>query len=1247
MMLLSSATVDTLAYRTNPQTKTDEPEFTAAAFQLTENDFESTNGFSSTEPAHNSGEARAAQNTFTKKQASPHVFTMNNNHSFHDPSEPAAPMFVRALYDYNADDRTSLSFRQGDVIQVLNQLESGWWDGVMNDVRGWFPSNYCAMISGPDDMGGGSLAHEADDMSAGSGTEDEYDDEHDEDGISDSETSMLPIEGANNDQEEAAFWIPQATPDGRLFYFNTLTGVSTMELPLENPTSANETGPRDRTNINVPDQTRPPPEMMARGYERDEDEYDESASELEGESILANSRGSLPRKRRSFLSEGVSPASSMDSMNASPVLRSRKDGTEYYNPNLTMSAVQQAGDVMPVIGTTATSFSNNPIGQSHGHHIPQSFADDGASNQVTWSLLVERMRRSVEMYKDAINNSQRSDFVRRAEDISDHLRMLLAAASGTTDNHSGNPSIISTNKALYPHFRDMMSRFSKLVLSSHIAAADWPGPDSYPKCLYEAEGVMHAVYGYVEVAKHQQGSEIPRLTPGFLNGIMVGGSWQDNNLQKSRDPLTSSSLFESDDLDAGNEPTTELDSKLLERMDELKRLIVSSIRRLDEHLVLTDKVITHHRHRIIGNAVCGAGGRVIEQVRPWISTLESINLAPVGNSFENPQLSDFSIQKQKLYDLISDLLINCQAVAGPLGDEWAQLRGESLGDRLNNVKATSLQFETCISQLGFSLQLLLESMPKEKPASMSQNRNTENGEFFRQMRLREDSLGLSRPTLGDIGHSQSYTTGDAPPKYSGKPSKVDRFFGAVPQSLLNVPAEREETAWYLALDHESEVSYDTKVDPPQLRSGTLTGLVEQLTRHDRLDPNFNSTFLLTYRSFTSATELFEMIVKRFNTQPPNGLQQGDYKNWEEKKLKPIRIRVVNILKSWFDNYWMEGNDDASMKLLRRVYAFAKDSVATTKTPGSKPLITVVEQRLKGLDTGAKKMVLTLNTTTPTPIMPKNMKKLKFLDIDATEFARQLTIIESRLYNKIKPTECLNKTWSRKVNPEEGDLAPNVKSLILHSNQLTNWVTEMILTQSDVKKRVVVIKHFVTVADKCRTLNNFSTVTSIISALDSAPIHRLSRTWQQVNARTMSVFTQLKNLMATNKNFREYREQLHLANPPCIPFFGMSSPPTARWPGIVCLLTTVGVYLTDLTFIEDGIPSVIRKTNLINFNKRAKTAEVIRDIQQYQNKPYPLQPVTELQDYILSNMQAAGDVHEMYDRSLAVEPREREDEKIAR
>ena len=88
-------------------------------------------------------------------------------------------------------------------------------------------------------------------------------------------------------------------------------------------------------------------------------------------------------------------------------------------------------------------------------------------------------------------------------------------------------------------------------------------------------------------------------------------------------------------------------------------------------------------------------------------------------------------------------------------------------------------------------------------------------------------------------------------------------------------------------------------------------------------------------------------------------------------------------------------------------------------------------------------------------------------------------------------------------------------------------------------------------------------------------------------------------------------------------------------------------MTDLTFIEDGIPSIVKTTELINFTKRLKTADVIRDIQQYQNVPYSLNPVPDLQEWILDNMKHASDVHEMYNKSLAIEPRENGEEKIAR
>ncbi|KAI8634655.1 ras GEF [Xylariaceae sp. FL1651] len=1153
-------------------------------------------------------------------------------------ASPPGTLYVRALYDYEADDRTSLSFHEGDVIQVITQLESGWWDGVINGVRGWFPSNYCQIITNPEDQ--------PDVVSEGEGERgsDELDDngvpyvvEPEEENLSDPDDyNLLPLAGPRAGRKSGAdFWIPQATSDGRLFYYNTMTGESSMELPLESPTSLNESGPRDRMHVHIPEKTRPPPEMMARGLTQDEDEDSEaaSASELDGESLMLSSISSLPsRQRRAFGGDGVgiSPSPSMDSINgASPGTRSRTDTGLTNNTIPTSAGLGPA----PMLGS-ATSFTGAGFTLPQAATIPRSFFDDGSAQPLTWNLLVANMKKAIDRYRDAIRNGNRSEYVSRAEDISDHLRLLLAAGSGTTDNHSGQPSIISTNKALYPHFRDMMSKFSKLVISSHIAAADWPNAESVQKCMQEAEGVLLGVYSFVEVARQQRGEEIPRLFPGFVIGSTTGGSWQ-NNALGPRDPIKANFL---DDDEGTLEPTALLDGKLLERLDEYKRLLVSSIRELDKNLYITDKNVTPYRHELVGNNVCLAGGKVLEMFKPWIALIESIDLSPLENNFQTPQLADFSINKQSLYDNISDLLLGCQAIAGPLGDEWAEVRGESLENRLEYVRQCARTLETNSSHVGFSLQLLSDQVQ----ISLQQHQSTRVREDFPRDPLRrnesmpyngtaharsESRNLLARPTMLA---SQSFTEGEttAPSNNfrKGDLSKVRKILGddPTPQGAIQ---QVEETPPYLRLDLEHDLSWDLKTSPPSVKGGSLLALVEQLTRHDKLDSNFNNTFLLTYRSFTTARELFELLVKRFNIQPPEGLHSSEADTWRDRKQKPIRFRVVNILKSWFDNFWMEEPNEESKQIIRDVYAFARDTVKSTETPGSAPLMAVLDQRLSGKEIPTKRMIQTFANNIPQPIMPKNMKKLKFLDIDVTEFARQLTIIESKLYARIKPTECLNKTWQKKVSDGEPEPAPNVKALILHSNQMTNWVAEMILAQMDVKKRVVVIKHFVSVADKCRGLNNFSTLTSIISALGTAPIARLKRTWDQVPARTQTVLESMRRLMASTKNFGEYRESLHAANPPCIPFFG--------------------VYLTDLTFIEDGIPSIIKKTNMINFAKRAKTAEVIRDIQQYQNAPYSLTPVPELQDYILSNMTAAGDVHEMYDKSLVVEPREREDEKIVR
>ena len=73
----------------------------------------------------------------------------------------------------------------------------------------------------------------------------------------------------------------------------------------------------------------------------------------------------------------------------------------------------------------------------------------------------------------------------------------------------------------------------------------------------------------------------------------------------------------------------------------------------------------------------------------------------------------------------------------------------------------------------------------------------------------------------------------------------------------------------------------------------------------------------------------------------------------------------------------------------------------------------------------------------------------------------------------------------------------------------------------------------------------------------------------------------------------------------------------------------------MTFIDDGNPDILN--NKLNFIKRRKLAMLIRDIQTYQQTPYELQDVQELQD-MFTNVKTETSDDELYNTSLQYEPR---------
>lgn len=85
---------------------------------------------------------------------------------------------------------------------------------------------------------------------------------------------------------------------------------------------------------------------------------------------------------------------------------------------------------------------------------------------------------------------------------------------------------------------------------------------------------------------------------------------------------------------------------------------------------------------------------------------------------------------------------------------------------------------------------------------------------------------------------------------------------------------------------------------------------------------------------------------------------------------------------------------------------------------------------------------------------------------------------------------------------------------------------------------------------------------------------------------------------------------------------------------------LGVYQTDLTFIEDGNPSKFA-SGLINFKKCRLTAAVITELQQYQQKPYNLTQVQPVFEFLEESQKEAAkfDEKKLYELSLESEPRQ--------
>ncbi|XP_053181096.1 ras-specific guanine nucleotide-releasing factor 2 isoform X3 [Scomber japonicus] len=237
----------------------------------------------------------------------------------------------------------------------------------------------------------------------------------------------------------------------------------------------------------------------------------------------------------------------------------------------------------------------------------------------------------------------------------------------------------------------------------------------------------------------------------------------------------------------------------------------------------------------------------------------------------------------------------------------------------------------------------------------------------------------------------------------------------------------------------------------------------------------------------------------------------------------------------------------------------------------------------------------------------------FESLSAMELAEQITLLDHIVFRSIPYEEFLGQGW---MKVDKTERTPYIMKTSQHFNDMSNLVASQIMTHTDVGSRANSIEKWVAVADICRCLNNYNGVLEITSALNRSAIYRLKKTWAKISKQSKALMDKLQKTVSSEGRFKNLRETLKNCNPPCVPYLGM--------------------YLTDLAFIEEGTPNFTEE-GLVNFSKMRMISHIIREIRQFQQTPYRIEHQAKVTQYLLDKT-LIMDEDTLYDLSLKIEPR---------
>lgn len=408
-----------------------------------------------------------------------------------------------------------------------------------------------------------------------------------------------------------------------------------------------------------------------------------------------------------------------------------------------------------------------------------------------------------------------------------------------------------------------------------------------------------------------------------------------------------------------------------------------------------------------------------------------------------------------------------------------------------------------------------------------------------------------------------------------------------------------------------------------IKAGTLAKLVEHLSPSngslEELDPGYLIAFLSTYRTFAKTAEVVDLLLERYQLFLQNDAGEKD------EVVDRVLRGVVSVCAVWLEQFPVDFDESPKYTCLNRMLSFATkemkknhgDELAKKiKHRLDKFQITPFEDQDLDFATFQLPVLSYVNPRDEVDMCPISEEfpdsNMDLLSIEPTHCAEQLTIMDAKLFKKVIAWHCLGCIWGK--NKKEGR-APTVKATVDQFNAVSLRVTSSILTCSSSKSsgantRGKYISWWISVAQECRDLKNFSSLKAILSGLQSAPIHRLKKSWSHVSRDNQSLYQELSNIFSEESNQQSSRELLMKEGTAKWAQVESTSPTKklpnmkkrrSRFMDLGIIQGTVpylGTFLTDLMMLDTAIPDII-EDGLINFEKRRKEFEIIAQIKLFQ------------------------------------------------